>query len=82
MLGFFKKLFSKQEPAFKIWAYSSQHEPWVKIVSTKKPFADCLNRVVGPFRSEVDCEEFCDKANVQHPYAKKYINSSERSVSG
>lgn len=59
-----------QEP--KAWAvfYAIQTHKWVKVVSRRRPvhvlwdlFGPGLDKCVGPFRSEVDCEEFIEKAN-------------------
>ena len=48
----------------KVWAVKMFARPWVKAVTYKKPKPPMSrDDVVGPFRSEVDCEEFCDHAN-------------------
>ena len=38
---------------------------WIKVVTYKEPrrFNGLIGEVVGPFRSEVDCDDFCDQAN-------------------
>lgn len=59
MFKWFKK--EKQQPS--IWAICDTHNIWTKVVSYKRPAAMFDWWRVGPFRSEVDCEEFCDKAN-------------------
>lgn len=75
MFNFLKNLFSKDKP-MKIWAFRSFGCPWVKVISSSKPVSD-VAPVIGPFRSEVDCEEFCDQSNVLFPHAKKYNQESE-----
>lgn len=40
---------------------------WSKIVVAKPPYVyefDRTKQLIGPFRSEVDCEEFCDRENI------------------
>jgi hypothetical protein len=51
---------------------NGQYLRWVKAVAYKKP--DCGNyswnmirEVVGPFRSEVDCEEFIKSIHIHWP---------------
>ncbi len=52
----------------KVWAVKMFARPWVKAVTYKKPKPPMSrDDVVGPFRSEVDCEEFCDHANKYMP---------------
>tara|TARA_Y100000034_G_C6797003_1_gene357310 strand:+ start:480 stop:752 length:273 start_codon:yes stop_codon:yes gene_type:complete len=58
----------------KVYAYrddkkSAYVSPWVKIVVSVPPKEDdypvsSSARTIGPFRTEVDCEDFCDRANL------------------
>lgn len=65
---------SRKEP--KVWAVY-HHGIWAKAVTYKKPYSWFSEYVVGPFRSEVDCEEYCDKRN--SPYVTRYIKKDARS---
>lgn len=61
LMNFIKNLFRKK---VKVFAYKeSFSKPWVKYVGYKKPPYCCLSKIIGPFRSEIDCEEFCSASN-------------------
>ena len=51
----------------KPYAYrTGRINPWHKIVVTEPPYIPRgiqSDYLIGPFRSEVDCEEFCDREN-------------------
>ncbi|RDJ35041.1 MAG: hypothetical protein DWQ19_09405 [Crenarchaeota archaeon] len=52
----------------KIWAvYDGLY--WAKVVTYKRPNT-YSTWVLGPFRSELDCEEYCDHVNPR--YARRY----------
>jgi hypothetical protein len=46
----------------RVWA-TYLHGRWVKSVTYRKPSTYFPDHLMGPFRSEVDCEEFCDMRN-------------------
>lgn len=46
----------------KIWAVYERGR-WCKVVTFSKPAVVSWHDRRGPFRSEVDCDEFCDAAN-------------------
>ena len=63
MLETFKRWFFKPKQP-KVWALRNATYPiWNKVVSHSKPVGWLYDHVQGPFRSEMDCEEFCDRAN-------------------
>ena len=59
---------------------------WSKLVVTKPPHIDQFSKdkLIGPWRSEVDCEEFCDAQNlvecqnVYQFYSPKIIPPKEK----
>ena len=65
MFKWIRSLFVKR---LQVWAlFDKTSHIWVKVVSYKRPIPEYSNlyphHVQGPFRSEVDCEEFCDRQN-------------------
>lgn len=59
-----------------VWAYKEYAigHVWAKVVSPYRP-GRTADHVVGPFRSEVDCEEFCDRQNTPYGHQPKpYVN--------
>ena len=77
MMEWLKKFFepkATKAEKLKIWAYrSDSSSPWTKVVSYEKPptYNHCYSMIVGPFRSEVDCEEFCDFNNISDSHGYK-----------
>lgn len=67
MITRFLKWWNTPRP-FRAWAVrhnsTFSHDAWCKVVSNSRgrPVPLCFN-CVGPFRSEVECDEFCDHAN-------------------
>ena len=52
----------------KVWAFNANeyYSIWSKIVSSERPMNDKYShspKVIGPWRSEMDCEEWCDREN-------------------
>jgi hypothetical protein len=75
MFQWLTNLFKRKSPSYKVWAYRFDCvSKWSKVVSVDKPSPDFTGKVVGPFRSEVDCEEFCSEQN-----ATMYWISNEQS---
>jgi hypothetical protein len=72
----FNLLFNFFKPKLKIYAiYQTHGGLWSKVVVYKKPKVYVEDYLVGPFRSEVDCEEFCDRENqtrCKHPIVSFY----------
>jgi hypothetical protein len=63
------------KPKLKIYAIYEAGGIWSKVVVYKKPRVIVGDYLVGPFRSEVDCEEFCDRENstcCRHPTVQFY----------
>ena len=67
-----RRLFRLPDPQPRVWALWLNGEPggWLKVVALEKPTASLPINLIGPFRSEVDCEDFCDRANADgnRPY--------------
>lgn len=60
-MNWFKRLFRRQ---YKAWALKDDRGCWHKVVSYRKP-NNCYSWYTqGPFRSEVEAEEFVDRANL------------------
>jgi hypothetical protein len=58
---------------FKPWAvFDQENHTWNKVVSTEKPVALFNHWTQGPFRSEIDAEEFCDRNNAAR-FNKVYL---------
>lgn len=57
-----KSLLKRREMQPKAYAIR-QPGSWVKAVLCRKPDDEHGREIIGPFRSEVDCEEFCDRTN-------------------
>jgi len=57
-------MFSFLRKSPRAWAVE-ENGVWIKVISCEKPctIAD-TSYLRGPFRSEIDCEDFCDKANL------------------
>ena len=76
MINWLIKIFSPKKEQVKVWAYQPDSGSlWTKVVSYERPptYSHCFSRIVGPFRSEVDCEEFCDFNNSKYTSSvKKY----------
>lgn len=64
-----RALIWRHHPVSRVWAYRDSRCVWHKIVSLYRPAEFWSDGVQGPFRSEIDCEEFCDHANA--PLANK-----------
>lgn len=46
--------------------------PWTKAVVrgyVRESSLGVVGKVMGPFRSEIDCEEFCDHQNINDPFS-------------
>lgn len=64
MFGWIKRIVKREPPPFKAWAvFDAYGDVWVKVVSQGPPTTMYPWRLVGPFRSEIDCEDYCDRAN-------------------
>lgn len=60
-------------------AYAMSYAPytrWVKVVLTVRPEA-VYCRVVGPFRSEIDCEEYCNNMSVKPKVSREVWEDDE-----
>lgn len=58
-MNWIKRLFRRQPKVWAVYDYTR----WTKVVSYVKPYVFVESNLRGPFRSEVDCEEFCDLTN-------------------
>ena len=75
MITFLRRLFRREPRAWAVqiimnWTDTKVYLKWTKVVSTCRPVPmEYPGRywvkfgIQGPFRSEVDCDEFVDKAN-------------------
>jgi hypothetical protein len=73
MFGFVRNLFGRREqpvplptspPLLQVWAIKDgRNHFWNKAVVSDRPTTINKYDLIGPFRSEVDCEEFCDRNN-------------------
>lgn len=56
---------TSKSPQARVWAVKPfDSHIFSKVVTYNKPDAGPFGCVLGPFRSEVDCEEFCDHSNI------------------
>ncbi len=61
-MNWLRSLFARKPKQPKVWAVRPFGSwTWTKVVSYDPP--GFLMQFVGPFRSEVDCEEFCISQN-------------------
>jgi len=60
-MKYLANFFKPKQP--KVWAVYEYVGGWVKVVSYEEPAVLFEQYRRGPFRSEVDCEEFCKAAN-------------------
>ena len=76
MFNWLKKNKTVKQPS--IWAVrDSSSMTWHKVVSYERPTAMFSWYLVGKFRSEVDCEEYCDRANIALCNKVKFYKSSD-----
>lgn len=63
---------SRRQP--RVWAIKFCDKDWIKAVVYRKPRGLGIFNVIGPFRSECDCEEFVDHANMRLNGWTKYYS--------
>ena len=64
-----RKIKEERERKPKVWAFNSNEYQsiWSKVVSCERQMNDKYSpKVIGPWRSEMDCEEWCDRENRAH----------------
>lgn len=70
----------------KVYVLCDSNELWHKVITYKKPNIRNSEKILGPFRSEVEAEELCDRLNMSsmldkvHPYnSENYTLNTETS---
>lgn len=71
MLSFLSRLFRPTQP--RVWLVRDDSGCWHKVVCYGRPNVKFAERLLGPFRSEVDAEETADRMNMVRTQQKVYL---------
>lgn len=60
-----KTIVMGKQRQWQVWAIQDFHNrSWHKVVAFSEPTPEVPHMLYGPFRSEIDCEEYCDRRNL------------------